>query len=40
MTSFGFLSSGASTAPALDEFLTSEREKWRRIVKEVGLKPE
>jgi tripartite-type tricarboxylate transporter receptor subunit TctC len=40
MTSFGFISSGASTAPALDQFLTGEREKWRRIVNEVGLKPE
>jgi tripartite-type tricarboxylate transporter receptor subunit TctC len=40
MTSFGFIASGALAPAAVDEFLRSEREKWKRIVQEVGLKPE
>jgi tripartite-type tricarboxylate transporter receptor subunit TctC len=40
MTAFGFIASGAMTPAAVDEFLGTERDKWRRIVKEVGLRPE
>ena len=40
MTSFGFIASGALSPAALDEFLRTERDKWRRIVQDVGLKPE
>ena len=40
MASFGFFSSGAMTAGGLNEFLGSQRDIWRRIVQDVGLKPE
>ena len=40
MTGFGFLAAGAMTPVQVEEFLVAERDKWRQIVKDVGLKPE
>lgn len=40
MTSFGFLAAGAQTPQAINAFVAGERERWKRIVSEVGLKPQ
>ncbi len=40
MTSFGFIATGGQSPEAINEFLRAEREKRRRIVQDVGLKPE
>ena len=36
----GLVNEGAGTAESLGEFLRSERERWARLVKEIGLQPE
>ena len=40
MRGFGFAASGASNAAGLEDFLKNERDTWKRIVADVGLKPE
>ena len=40
MRGFGFAASGASNAAGLEDFLRNERDTWKRIVADVGLKPE
>ena len=36
----GLVNEGAGTPETLNEFLRSERERWARLVKEIGLQPE
>jgi tripartite-type tricarboxylate transporter receptor subunit TctC len=36
----GLVNEGAGSAESLNEFLRSERERWARLVKEIGLQPE
>lgn len=36
----GLVNEGAGTAESLNEFLRAERERWARLVKEIGLQPE
>jgi tripartite-type tricarboxylate transporter receptor subunit TctC len=38
--SFGFATSGASTPQAMGEFIRGERERWGRVFREVGFKPQ
>ena len=38
--SFGWFSSGAGTPESTAEFIRAEREKWGRIIREVGIQPE
>jgi tripartite-type tricarboxylate transporter receptor subunit TctC len=37
---FGLVNEGAGTPESLNEFLRAERERWARLVKEIGLQPE
>ena len=37
---FGLVNEGAGTAESLNEFLRAERERWAKLVKEIGLQPE
>ena len=37
---FGWFTSGAGTPQSTGEFWRSEREKWGRIIREVGIQPE
>jgi len=36
----GLVNEGAGTSESLNEFLRAERERWSRLVKEIGLQPE
>ena len=36
----GLVNEGAGTAESLNEFLRAERERWAKLVKEIGLQPE
>jgi len=36
----GFYTDGAETPQALDAFLRAERERWSRVVREIGIQPE
>jgi tripartite-type tricarboxylate transporter receptor subunit TctC len=36
----GMVNEGAGTPDSLNEFLRAERERWAKLVKEVGLQPE
>jgi tripartite-type tricarboxylate transporter receptor subunit TctC len=38
--SFGFAASGAGTPKSIAEHVRGEREKWGRVMKEVGIQPE
>jgi hypothetical protein len=38
--SFGWFSNGAGTPQSTGEFWRKEREKWGRIIREVGIQPE
>ena len=38
--SFGWFSSGAGTPQSTGEFIRAEREKWGRIIRDVGIQPE
>jgi tripartite-type tricarboxylate transporter receptor subunit TctC len=38
--SFGWFSNGAGTPQSTAEFIRGEREKWGRIIREVGIQPE
>jgi tripartite-type tricarboxylate transporter receptor subunit TctC len=38
--SFGWFSNGAGTPQSTAEFIRGEREKWTRIIREVGIQPE
>jgi tripartite-type tricarboxylate transporter receptor subunit TctC len=38
--SFGWFSNGAGTPQSTSEFIRGEREKWARIIREVGIQPE
>ncbi len=40
MTGFGFIATGGQSPEAVSQFVGTERDKWRRIVQDVGLKPE
>jgi tripartite-type tricarboxylate transporter receptor subunit TctC len=37
---FGLVNEGAGTAESLNDFLRAERERWSKLVKEIGLQPE
>ena len=37
---FGLVNEGAGTPESLNEFLRAERERWAKLVKEIGLQPE
>jgi len=37
---FGLVNEGAGTPESLNEFLRAERERWSKLVKEIGLQPE
>jgi tripartite-type tricarboxylate transporter receptor subunit TctC len=37
---FGLVNEGAGTTESLNDFLRAERERWSRLVKEIGLQPE
>ena len=37
---FGLVNEGAGTPESLNDFLRAERERWARLVKEIGLQPE
>jgi len=37
---FGLVNEGAGTQESLNEFLRAERERWAKLVKEIGLQPE
>ena len=37
---FGLVNEGAGTPDSLNEFLRAERERWAKLVKEIGLQPE
>lgn len=37
---FGLVNEGAGTAESVNEFLRTERERWAKLVKEIGLQPE
>jgi tripartite-type tricarboxylate transporter receptor subunit TctC len=37
---FGLVNEGAGTPDSLNDFLRAERERWARLVKEIGLQPE
>ena len=36
----GFYTDGAGTPKALTDFLRAERERWSRVVREIGIEPE
>ena len=36
----GLVNEGAGTPDSLNDFLRAERERWARLVKEIGLQPE
>ncbi len=40
LRSFGATTSGAGTAQSISEFIRAERERWGKIMKEVGIKPQ
>jgi tripartite-type tricarboxylate transporter receptor subunit TctC len=37
---FGLVNEGAGTTESLNDFLRAERERWSKLVKEIGLQPE
>ena len=37
---FGLINDGAGTPESLNEFLRAERDRWARLVKQIGLQPE
>jgi tripartite-type tricarboxylate transporter receptor subunit TctC len=37
---FGLVNEGAGTPESLNDFLRAERERWAKLVKEIGLQPE
>jgi tripartite-type tricarboxylate transporter receptor subunit TctC len=40
LATLGFFSDGAGTPEAVAEAIRADREKWGRIVKEIGIQPE
>ena len=40
LNDLGLVNEGAGTPEALNEFLKAERERWSKLVKEIGLQPE
>jgi tripartite-type tricarboxylate transporter receptor subunit TctC len=40
LNDLGLVNEGAGTPEALSEFLSAERERWARLVNEIGLQPE
>lgn len=40
LNDFGLVSEGAGTPESLNEFLRAERERWAKLVREIGLQPE
>ena len=37
---FGLVNEGAGTPESLNDFLRAERERWAKLVKQIGLQPE
>ena len=40
LNDFGLVNEGAGTPETLNEFLRAERERWSKLVKDIGLQPE
>jgi tripartite-type tricarboxylate transporter receptor subunit TctC len=40
MTAFGLAASGPSTPEGVAEFIRTDQERWRNLVKELGIEPQ